>query len=167
MNELTTIARPYAKASFEYACDTNALDEWSSVLTMLAEATKEQKVIDLLSSPKITAERKVSELIGLCGDTINDAMGRFLTVLAENKRLLLMPQINTLFEASKARKQKFTNVEVNAAFPLGKKITQQLVDKLGADLDSQVSITVNVNKTLIGGIVIHIGDTVIGNTIRS
>ena len=166
MDELTTIARPYAKASFEHASETNSLGGWSNVLSVLAEATKERKVMNLLSSPTITLERKVSELTDICGDLLNDAMVRFLTVLAENKRLLLVPQINTLFDEYKARQEKSTNVEVITAFPLEKKITQQLVDRLSANLDSTVNITVNLDKTLIGGMVIRIGDSIIDGSVR-
>ena len=166
MDELTTIARPYAKASFGYASETNSLSEWSKMLSVLAEATKEQKVIDLLSSPTITVEQKVSELIRICGDMLDDAMARFLTVLAENKRLLLMPQINTLFDEYKARQERSTKVEVSTAFPLEKQTVQQLVDKLSANLDSDVNIKVNINKTLIGGAVIRIGDVVIDGSVR-
>ena len=166
MDELTTIARPYAKASFWHASETNSLSEWSKVLSVLAEATKEQKVTDLLSSPTITVEQKVSELIRICGDMLDDAMARFLTMLAENKRLLLMPQINTLFDEYKARQERSTKVEVSTAFPLEKQTVQQLVDKLSANLDSDVNIKVNINKTLIGGAVIRIGDVVIDGSVR-
>ena len=166
MDELTTIARPYAKASFQRASETNSLSEWSNVLSLLAEVAKQQKVIDLLSSPTITVEQKVSELVAICDGMLDDAMARFLMVLAENKRLLLMPQINTLFEEYKARQERSTKVEVSTAFPLEKKVIQQLVDKLSANLDSKVNITVNINKTLIGGIVVRIGDAVIDGSVR-
>ena len=167
MNELITLARPYARASFEYAYEKKALVQWSNVLAILAAASEEQAVVGLLDSPKITAQQKAAELINLCGDRVDDAMQRFLALLAENRRLPLLPQIQKLFEGLRAQKEKLLDVEVRTAFPLDKKTKQTLVGKISAEFDSQVSLTVNVDKTLIGGIVIVLGDTVIDSSIRS
>ena len=166
MAELTTLARPYAKASFEYAVKKDSLTSWSNALAILAAATKEQVVISLLSSPTLTAQQKATALVNLGGDKIDERVGRFLTVLAENKRLSLLPQIWRLFEKFKAQQEKLIDVEVRTAFVLNDDIRKVLSEKLTANFDSRVNMTVSIDKTLIGGIVIRAGDTVIDGSVR-
>jgi F-type H+-transporting ATPase subunit delta len=166
MAELITLARPYAKASFGYASATNAVVSWSNALALLVAATKEKVVVELLASPTLTARQKAAALIALGGDNINAKVECFLIILAENKRLLLLPQIQCLFEAFKAQQEKFLDVEVRTAFALDDDTQKMLVEKLSANFDSQVSVTVNIDKTLIGGIVICVGDTVVDGSVR-
>lgn len=167
MVELTTLARPYAEAAFEYALATKTLVQWSNALAILAAATREQTVASLLASPTATAMQKSDNLVSLCGDKINDKVTNFLRVLAENKRLLLLPQIQRLFESLKARQEKLLDVDVRTAFPLDKETKKILTEKLSASFDSQINIKITVDSALIGGIIICAGDTVIDGSVRS
>ncbi len=56
MSELTTIARPYAKAAFDFAVEKQALDQWVEMLTFAAEITKNEEIADLLSG-SVTAKK--------------------------------------------------------------------------------------------------------------
>ncbi|BBI54913.1 hypothetical protein HORIV_73340 [Vreelandella olivaria] len=58
MAELLTVARPYAKAAFEYARDHEALDSWSQALSFLSVAVADDVVRHRLSSPKLDSEQK-------------------------------------------------------------------------------------------------------------
>ena len=70
MAELSTVARPYAKAAFEYARDHQALTTWSEWLAKLGQVVADAEMQKVLSSPKLSADRKVTllaeiaELIG-------------------------------------------------------------------------------------------------------
>ncbi len=72
MAELTTLARPYAKAAFEAALADSALAEWSEALKLLAALSLEDKVQALVASPNLTAEQKSTALIEVCGDALNN-----------------------------------------------------------------------------------------------
>ena len=98
MAELTTLARPYAKAAFEYAREAGDLDGWSSALAVVAAVSKETSVAKLLDSPTLMAEQKAAVLIDTCGDQLTAKAKAFIAILAENKRLGLLPSIRRLFE---------------------------------------------------------------------
>jgi F-type H+-transporting ATPase subunit delta len=166
MAALMTLARPYARASFEYASATNSLVSWSNALAILVAAGREKVIVELLASPTLSARQKAAALINLGGDKIDAKVGRFLIVLAENKRLSLLPQIQCLFERLKSQQEKFLNAEVQTAFALTDDTQKALIEKLSANFDSLVSLTVSIDKTLIGGVVIRIGDTVIDGSVR-
>jgi F-type H+-transporting ATPase subunit delta len=56
MAELSTLARPYARAAFEFAVNAGTLDQWSNQLNLLSAVVAESKVASLLASPASTSE---------------------------------------------------------------------------------------------------------------
>jgi F-type H+-transporting ATPase subunit delta len=78
--ELTTLARPYAKAAFEVALQDNALENWSRMLALSAAIAREQGINSVLSSPSLWVENFAAEFIDVCGDEL-DAMGQRLVLL--------------------------------------------------------------------------------------
>jgi len=166
MAELTTIARPYAKAAFEFAREQKDLATWSSSLATLSAVTQNEKVDSLLESPVLTAEQKAQSLIDLCGDAVSDNVKNFVGVLASNNRLDAIATISELFEDLKAQQEKFADVKVTSAFTLDAAVEKSLASKLGKTLGSDVSVSTIVDKDLIGGVVIRAGDTVIDSSVK-
>jgi F-type H+-transporting ATPase subunit delta len=166
MAELTTLARPYAKAAFQAAREASDLKGWSGSLTVAAAVAQDAKVRQLLGSPTLTAEQKASLFIELCGDTLLAKAKTFISVLAENKRLGLIPAIYEQYEHLKAQQEKFANVQVFSAFSLDSKLEALLADKLKKILACDVSLKTSIDDTLLGGVVIRSGDTVIDGSVK-
>ena len=70
MAELTTLARPYAKAAFEYAQAHQQLADWSAALGVLAAVSQDDTVRQLLKEPQLTSSAKAQSLIDVCGDKL-------------------------------------------------------------------------------------------------
>lgn len=166
MAELSTLARPYARAAFEYALQTEQLQQWSENLMTAAAITRQSAVSAMLTNPGLTATQKAQALIDLVGDSLPEAMGNFLRILAENRRLQLMPQISQLFEIFKANREKAIDVSVESASELDDAQKAKLTEALGKKLQRTVNMQVSVNKSLLGGLVVRAGDTVIDGSIR-
>lgn len=166
MAELTTLARPYAKAAFEYAREGRDLDGWSSSLAVAAAVSQTDAVAKLLDSPTLTAEQKAAVLTDVCGDDLNAKVKAFVKVLAENKRIGLIASIYELFENLKAQQEKFSDVEVVSAFALDSTVEMALADKLKSVLASDVSLQTTVDSSLLGGVVVRSGDTVIDGSVK-
>jgi F-type H+-transporting ATPase subunit delta len=103
MAELTTLARPYAKAVFGFALANQELEAWSKILGVLAAVSQETAVAEVLSSPALTSDQLVDKVAILCGDELNEAGKNFVTVLADNKRLPLLAAIADQYEVLKAK----------------------------------------------------------------
>ena len=114
MAELSTLARPYAKAAFEYAAAKGELQGWSDSLGVVAAVAQQSEVEKLLSSPNYTADQQAKQLIEICGDALNEQGRNFIGVLAENRRLKLLPAIQQQFEVLKANREKSIDVDVVA-----------------------------------------------------
>lgn len=166
MAELTTLARPYARAAFDQAKSEKSLDAWSKSLGILAAIANCDKVSDLFASPSLTSEQKSDTLIGLCGEGLDSHQKNFIRLLGENKRLSLLGGISDLFELYKAEHEKSVDVEVHSAYEIPDELSKTLAASLTKTLDRDVSLNTVVDKNLIGGAVIHAGDTVIDNSIR-
>ena len=102
MAETSTVARPYAKAAFEYARDHKALEAWSDMLVKLGQVVAERDAQKLFASPKLTDERKVELVIELAEAKVDDAGRRFLETLAEKGRLTALGAIAEQFERLRA-----------------------------------------------------------------
>ena len=165
MAELSTLARPYAKAAFEYAVDAKDLQGWSDSLKTVAAVCQNDKVVSMLNSPSITLVQQAKRTIEICGNEINLKTQGFISVLAENKRLKLLPQISKQFEALKANREKTIEVSVVSAVELNDIQKNTLASALSAKLEREVNMQVSVDTNLIGGAVIRAGDTVIDGSI--
>jgi F-type H+-transporting ATPase subunit delta len=166
MAELSTLARPYAKAAFQYAADASDLQGWSDSLGVAAIVAQHDAVVKLLSSPSYTATQKAEKTIAVCGDALNDNARRFVQVLAENRRLQLLPQIYQQFEVLKANREKTVEVSVVTASEISTEQQDKLASALSKKLEREVNMQVSIDGSLIGGVVIRAGDTVIDGSIR-
>jgi len=166
MAELSTLARPYAKAAFSAAVDSGDIAGWSTALQTLAVITKADKVAELILSPSVSALVKAKAIADVAGEDCNEGASNLLTVLAENDRFALLPEISAQFELLKADHEKSVDVVVTSAFELSDAQQKTLVEKLTAKFSREVTLNVNVDSALIGGVIIKAGDLVIDDSVR-
>lgn len=161
-----TLARPYAKAAFEFASAAGRIDAWSGMLSLAAVAVEVPDVAELLKNPRLTSENKVKTLVQLLGSDIDEAFRNFVSTLGDNDRLDVLPTIRELFEELKAEAEKTLDVEVQTAFELTPAQLQTLAAALSKRLDRTVNPQQVVNPALIGGVVIRAGDVVVDGSVR-
>ena len=167
MAEFLTLARPYAKAAFAYASEQNAIDSWSNVLQLLSAAVQDEAFSAYLNRPELTPAEQVALFAKVLGNEQTVAVSNFLTLLADNGRLALLPEIDTEFEQLKSQNNKTVDVVIESAFPLDSVQEQKLAHALEKRLNSAVKVTVEVNPALIAGVVIRAGDQVIDDSALS
>ena len=166
MAELSTLARPYAKAAFEFAADAGDLQGWSKSLSTAGAVAEQQAVVKFLSSPNATAAQQAAAVNDICGDALSVTGQNFIAILSENRRLQLLPHISHQFEIMKANREKAVDVEVVSAYELDAVQQEKLSDALGAKLKRNINMQVSFDNSLLGGAVIRAGDTVIDGSIR-
>lgn len=166
MAELTTLARPYAKAAFEYAQAHQQLANWSAMLGLAAAVSQDATVQRVLTAPRLTSTDKATTFIEVCGDKFDAKVQNFIQALAENNRLALLPQIADQFELLKAEQEKSVDVDVTSAFALNAEQQDKLAKVLSARLGREVRLHAAEDASLIGGVVIRAGDLVIDGSVR-
>ncbi|WP_458525129.1 F0F1 ATP synthase subunit delta [Onishia taeanensis] len=167
MTGMSTVARPYAKAAFEHALGHKALEEWSGMLVTLAQVAQDGDVSErVLSNPQLTSTQKADLLLDLCGDAVNDEVGNFLRQVGAKARLAALPAIAEQFELLKAQREKRVDVNIVSAFALDEAQQEKLASALAKRLNREISITTQVDSTLLGGVILRAGDTVIDGSVR-
>jgi F-type H+-transporting ATPase subunit delta len=167
MAELNTVARPYTKAAFEYALAEGTLDAWSDMLKLSAAVAQDEHMIQVLGNPAFTSAQKAQAMLSVFEDSLSAAGRNFIALLAENRRLALLPEILAQFEQLKANQQKSVDIDVTTAFELDEQQQQKLTQAIGAKLGREVKMTSQVDKSILGGVVIRSADLVIDGSVRA
>jgi len=166
MAELSTIARPYAKAAFEHALATASLGEWSVMLAVAATVAQQEGVKKFLDSPAMNTAQQAQMFIDVCDGTFNADGKNFIKILAENKRLELLSTISKLFEAQKSIQEHTVDVELTTAFALDSGSEKRLVEVLAKKLAREVKVNITIDPLLLGGVIVKAGDLVIDGSVR-
>jgi F-type H+-transporting ATPase subunit delta len=166
MAERATIARPYAKAAFEYARDANDFAGWSLALARAAEIVADPRVAALTKSPQWSAADVVGLITDVAGASLNAGMENFVRVLAENHRLLLLPEIAAHYEEFRSAVENTVDVEVVSAVKLDAAQSGKLSAALAKRLKGNVRMKNSVDATLLGGAVLRAGDLVIDGSLK-
>ena len=163
MSQALTLARPYARAAFGIARDAGDYASWSNALAFAARVAADPQVVDLLGSPKLTHADAVS-LLAI--DGASEQMRSFLALLADNRRLALLPEIAGLFEELRTEAERVVKARVTSATALGEGDLQGIKAALKKRFGREVEIETAVDESLIGGAVIDAGDVVIDGSLK-
>lgn len=165
MSELTTIARPYAKAAFELAVEKGTVEAWNEMLFFAGQVTSDEQVQALLGS--IATETQQSEIIiKLCAEQLNEQGQNLIKLMAENERLAAIPAVAELFAEFKADYDKEIEVDVVSATVLADDAQAKLVAALEKRFARKVKLNCSIDEAIVSGLVIKAGDTVIDGSVR-
>lgn len=168
MAETATVARPYARAAFRHAVAHAALAPWSALLAAGAQVAADEQARHLFGNPRVQGSALVDLIAGVAtaAGAAVDASGRnFLALLAENRRLGLLPEIAAQFEALKAEVERAVDVEVTTAMALTEAQRARLSEALSKRLGRTVRLHETVDPGLVGGAIVRSGDLVIDGTV--
>ena len=166
MAEPSTVARPYAEAAFRLADENKALGKWSEMLGALALVAADERVRQAVSDPNLSSAQVAGLFISILSGRLNGEAENFVRVLAENKRLELLPEIQAQFEVLKNGREGVVEAEVHSAFELSQAQVADLAQRLEKRTGRKVRTRVQVDQNLIGGIKVVIGDKVIDGSAR-
>jgi len=167
MVEKVTIARPYARAAFEYAREHKAFDRWTELLATASAVVSDERVAKLLSSPKVTPTDLVELIAGIAGGALDENGRNLISTLAQNRRLAVLPQIAAMYETLRAEVENVADVQITSAIPLSDAQKQRLAAALQKRFKREVRLHCDVDASLIGGAVVRSGDVVIDGSLKA
>ena len=167
MAEPSTVARPYAEAVFRLADDKGELAQWSQMLAALATVGNDDRVQRAVADPSFSDAKVAGVFISILAGKLSGDAENFVRVLARNDRLRLFPEIRTQFEALKNEREGVVEADVYSAFELSEAQLADLVQRLEKKTGRKVRTRVNIDRELIGGVKIVLGDKVIDASARA
>jgi len=168
MSEAITVARPYVLAAFDEARKNNELKVWSDTLQTAASAVENEQMQTLIKSPRVQKHQLQDLFLALCGgDKPNKHVSNFIKLLIESQRLILLPEISTMFEVMRTEAEKNVDVVVTSAFDLNDAQKQKITAAMKKRLGREIKLNCETNPKLLGGIIIRAGDKVIDGSART
>jgi len=172
MAENIGIARPYADAVFQLAREAGQLVGWSDALHAAAVAVVEPDMVRLIDSPRTDTAQVAKLVADVAGQAASEPVDsaqlhNLLRLLAENDRLLALPEIAVLYDKLKTDVENSVDVVLTAATEVDAaqqaKISEALKKRFGRD----INLKFKLDEKLIGGARLQADDLVIDGSIRT
>jgi len=165
--EPSTVARPYAEAAFKLADAQGKLADWSAALGNLAAVSADARVRASIGDPNLSSAKVAGLFLSILSGKLSGEAENYVRVLAENGRLEVLPEIRAQFEALKNEREGVVEAEITSAFEMDSPQLADLVARLEKNTGRKVRAKVSVDKSLIGGVRVVIGDKVIDGSARA
>jgi F-type H+-transporting ATPase subunit delta len=167
MAEPSTVARPYAEAVFKLADSQGSLAKWADMLSALASVAQDERIRSAIKDPNLSEGKMAGVFIATLSGQLTGDADNLVRVLAENGRLELLPEIRMQYEALKNEREGVVEAQVYSAFDLTEAQVLDLVQRLEKKTGRKVRARVALDKELIGGVKVVLGDKVIDGSARA
>jgi F-type H+-transporting ATPase subunit delta len=165
MSDFETSARPYARAVFELATEEGQLQQWQDRLRLAAVIAADTDMLAMFELPSMLASEQAELFLSVASESakadINDDFKNLVALLAENGRLAIFSAIATVFETLKQEAEGRIEVLIRSAKELTAEQQEKISKSLGERLGKEISISTEIDESLIAGAVITAGDLVI------
>lgn len=166
MADLSTLARPYAKAVFELAREGGQFAAWSEALKAIAQLVADPTIATLAGHPSLTRAQLSGALDQALRGKLSPEALSLVRLLVENGRLQTAPALAQQYEALRAEAESRVEVQITSAVAVDKQQQDQLAAAVRKRLARDVAIGWNTDPALIAGAVIRAGDLVIDGSVR-
>jgi F-type H+-transporting ATPase subunit delta len=158
--------RRYALALIAIARDDQSFDAWAAAIDALEGLTAQPSYVEALQADGMTDERFQAIVRRVLPD-IGEKQVNFLRLLRRKNRLALGASIASFFRELLDEERGLLRAEVTSAVPLDDAQQQRLIDRLAQETGKQVALEARVDQSLLGGMVVRIGDRLVDGSTRS
>ena len=161
-----TGARRYAEAAFEVAMRDGTLERWRADLDLTATLVGDQRVLAVLANPAIPIDRRASTLDQLLGDRVSDGARNLIGLLLRRGRIEDVSRVAAQFRRLDDERQGITHAIATSAIELTPDEVRELTTRLEQSTGGRIALDVEVDPSLLGGIVVRVGDRLIDGSVR-
>lgn len=163
------IAARYASALFELAKEDGALKALEADTAALSDAlTLSADLREVIASPMVSREDQSKALGAIAAKMgLSGLMANTLALMADKRRLFVLPQLLTALTEMIATEKGEVTAEVTAARALSAAQSKKLAETLKARVGKTVKLKTTVDESLIGGLVVKLGSTMIDTSVKA
>ena len=167
MAEITSAARRYAEAVFQLGEEAGTLDQWQQDLETLAEVAGDTRAMAVLENQKTPVQERLA-LLDRALTGMSPLARNLVSLLLSRNRLGLLPQIAQVFGEMQDRRNGVVRAQVVTAIPLGDDDQRAMRERLRTMPGARdVRLQSDVDPSIIGGVVVRVGDKLIDGSTRS
>lgn len=159
-------ARPYARAIYELAHQAKQATAWQVLLELAALILKQAEVKTYVTNPKVSGEQAARLVLDILDDKSSVPINSLITLLADDRKLMLLPAIAEIFASYAARDSQTEKVEVRSAVELETSTKEKLVHTLTQRLQKKIDVDYHIDTSLIGGATIRTEQWVLDGSVQ-
>lgn len=163
------ISRRYARALLNLAVKEKQMEPVTEGLEDIADAMETSPELgNMIADPKVPQAEKQKVIEALMEKAgVAPLVNNFVRLVASKRRLILLPEIRDLFHALADERMGRGMAEVTAATDLTQAQQDSLRTKLESLSGKTISLKVNVDPSMLGGVVARVGSTVWDGSLRN
>ena len=162
------IAKRYSDALFNLV-ESNNLDIQSinSQLKSVSESLNNSDDLrNFMSNPVMTSEQKKDVIVSILNGRVDSVIINFIKLLIDKERFFAFKEITESFSNSVDRLNNIQRVQVTSAIELKAELKNKLREKLSNKLNKNIELVMDIDKSIIAGLIIKINDNVIDMSLR-
>jgi F-type H+-transporting ATPase subunit delta len=161
-----TGARRYAEAAFQVAMRDDTLGQWRSELDAATSIVSDERAVKVLANPAIPADRRAETLRKLIGGTVSPPVLNLIHLLLRRGRIEELPRVAAEFRRLDDDRQGITHATATSAAPLTPDEVRALTQRLEQSTGGRIALDVQVDPSLLGGLIVRVGDRLIDGSVR-
>jgi len=154
---------------FDLADEQKQLDAVAGDLValrgMMAESSDLRRLVGSPVLSRGDQGRAMAALLGAAGS--GDLVRRFIGLVAQNRRLFVLPAIIDAYLAQLAQRRGEITVQVTSARPLDERQRQAVAEAVQRAVGGKVAVDARIDAGLIGGLVVKVGSRMVDSSLRS
>jgi F-type H+-transporting ATPase subunit delta len=162
-----TAARRYAEAAFDVALRDNTIDAWRSELDAAAAIVAEERVGRALANPSIPLETRLATAERTFGRLVGRQALNLIGLMLRRGRIEQLPRLAAEFRRLDDERKGITHATATSASSLTQDEVKALTSRLEEYTGGRVELDVQVDPSLLGGLVVRVGDRLIDGSVRS
>lgn len=166
MIELTSLARPYAKAIFSAALEAGEVNSVENEVNLLGQAIQTEQINKIIENPELSKTETAAKLISVFDEELSNLTKRLIDVLAENGRLNLLSAIFDIYQELLQEHNNQSSIEVIVASEPSAESKQTIINKLQALHGASANINFKEDASIMGGMSLKVGDETLDLSIR-
>ena len=159
-------ARRYAEAAFQVGMRDDTLEQWRSELDLAATVAGDQRALTVLANPAIPVERRAAALADMLGTRVAEPVLNLIRLLLRRGRIEELPRVAAEFRRLDDQRQGITHATATSAIELTPDEIRELTARLEESTGGRIALDVDVDPSLLGGLVVRVGDRMIDGSVR-
>jgi F-type H+-transporting ATPase subunit delta len=159
-------ARRYAEAAFEVAQRDGTIESWRSELDAAAAVIGDERAMDALANPALPIDQRSTAVASLLKGTASAPVQNLVQLLLRRGRIEELARVAVEFRRLDDRRQGITHATVTSAAPLSQDEIRALTARLEQSTGGRIALATQVDESLLGGLVVRIGDRLIDGSVR-
>jgi F-type H+-transporting ATPase subunit delta len=161
-----TAARRYAEAAFEIAQRDGSVDAWRTELEKAAAVLGDERIANYLTNPAVPLEARAALLEKALGGSVSGPVRNLIQLQLRRGRIDQLPRVASEFRRLDNRRQGITVATATSAAALTPDEVRALTTRLEQFTGGRVELDVQVDPSLLGGLIVRVGDRLIDGSVR-